>query len=168
MRTKRYNTKDFKAQVNGRWYYFTCYTTNTRDGFCHTVCTTVYGPDVDKFTRVSYRYTGGVDLVPSKTSYLNRAWESFDYESTLRRTIETKALKEDRAGLLDAIIERTKNAEHERCNKMFATFQTLHNNLTDDQKSVLANSPEITSTAQAEGVISVMKLVTAVNAVSGK
>lgn len=37
MATKRYNTKTFDFVVNGEHVYFTCDTTNTKNGFCHHV-----------------------------------------------------------------------------------------------------------------------------------
>lgn len=37
MANKRYNTKTFDFVVNGEHVYFTCDTTNTKNGFCHHV-----------------------------------------------------------------------------------------------------------------------------------
>lgn len=37
MATKRYNSKTFDFVVNGEHVYFSCDTTNTKNGFCHHV-----------------------------------------------------------------------------------------------------------------------------------
>ncbi len=73
MATKKYNQQFFTLQENNNTIVFHCYTTNTKNGFCHTVKSldsSLYGAKLTSDT---------------KSSYLNRTWERYDYESTLKR-----------------------------------------------------------------------------------
>ena len=68
--TKRYNQQNFHIEMpNGETYSFYCYTTNTRNGFCHTCYCSNNGKN-------------------SKVSYYNRTWESYDYQSVLYNAFE--------------------------------------------------------------------------------
>lgn len=51
---------------------FVCWTTRTKCGFCHSVAIT------DE-RNICKEYT------TTKTSYYNRTWESYDYETTIKR-----------------------------------------------------------------------------------
>ena len=72
--TKKYNIQYFVLNNDdNKQTVFCCYTTKTRAGFCHTVVTTnsdVYGSKM---------------ITDTKTSYYNRTWERYEYESTLKR-----------------------------------------------------------------------------------
>ena len=72
--TKKYNKQYFALSNNdNNQIVFVCYTTNTKNGFCHTVQTlnnSIYGNKI---------------ITDTKSSYLNRTWEAYDYESTLKR-----------------------------------------------------------------------------------
>lgn len=73
---KRYDFKNFNVGgENG--FEATCYTTDTRNGFCHTCV-------VD-------------GLTDTKISYFNRTWETYDYETVLRVAIKkyNKVFKTD-------------------------------------------------------------------------
>lgn len=124
MATKRYNQKRFEADVNGVNYEFICYSTNTRCGFCHTVQT---WRDYRNIT------------TDTKTSYYNRTWERFDYETTLENAIK-KCPAADRAGLRAAIIDRTANEERERTAAFVGTFGRVFGSLTDENKARVADA----------------------------
>ena len=138
---KKYNCKDFAAVVNGREIRFKCYTTDTRAGFCHTV--------------VSLDY----NTTDTKTTYYNRTWERFDYETTLSRAID-KLPKELREPVRRQIIDGEAAAEHERAEAMFGAFQRLHDGLSDENKARLASSGlEINNEGDAKAVMGLMALM---------
>ena len=85
---KHYNTKIFTAKVNGEEISFTCYTTYTRAGFCHTA------------HLMGWKY----DTTDSKQTYYNRTWERFEYESVLKRAID-KLPTDVRQQVYDQIID---------------------------------------------------------------
>ena len=72
MATKRYNSKTFVFTVNGEEVRFYCNTMYTRMGFCHHVFAVGFGKDYEH----------------SRVSYLNRTWESFQYETALLHAVE--------------------------------------------------------------------------------
>lgn len=151
MATKWYNQQNFSASVNGREYSFYCHTTSTRNGFCHTVET----------------LADGSWLRDTKISYINRTWERFDYETALKRAIE-KCKAEDREQLNEIIIERKYQEEHEKCEKFLSAFKSEYDKLSDKNKEILKNSPEITSDEQAKGVLGVMKMMNAFDVLLGE
>ena len=142
MATKWYNQQNFSASVNGREYSFYCHTTSTRNGFCHTVET----------------LADGSWLRDTKISYINRTWERFDYETALKRAIE-KCKSEDREKLNEIIIERKYQEVHEECEKFLSAFKSEYDKLSDKNKEILKNSPQIVSDEQAKGVLGVMKMM---------
>ena len=117
MTTKRYNIKTFEFVVNGEHIYFTCDTTNTRMGFCHHV-----------FVSGSGKYNEH-----SRVSYLNRTWESFQYETALLHAVE-KFPKNLRASLRLEIQAVAKN-EHEKAEAFCAAFAANFAALTAFSKS---------------------------------
>lgn len=151
MATKWYNQQTFSASVNGREYSFYCHTTSTRNGFCHTIET----------------LADGSWLRDTKISYINRTWERFVYETALKRAIE-ECPKADQAELREIIIEKKFKEEHEKCEKFLSAFQSEYNNLSERNKEILKNSPEITSEEQAEGVLGVMKMMNAFDVLLGE
>lgn len=67
--TKRYSIMFFSVKnANGDGFDCECWSTNTRNGFCHTCHI--------------------VGLTDTKLSYFNRTWESFEYETVLINAIE--------------------------------------------------------------------------------
>lgn len=139
---KRYDKQTFSANVGGVEYNFYCHTTNTRCGFCHTVCTQVDG---------SY-------LRDTKVSYLNRTWESFTYETALKRAIE-KCPKVHQQALRDIIIDKKAQDEHEKAEAFVDAFKSEYDKLSDKNKEILKNSPHITSEGQAKSVLGLMKIM---------
>lgn len=136
--TKRTNFLSFSANVNGIDVHFTCWTTSTRCGFCHTVA--------------CYSH----DITDTKVSYYNRTWESFTYETALRRAI-SKLPKSLQAGATSQIIDKTETETRERAEAFTAAFSRLHSSLSDDNKKRLENSGiEINTEADASAVMGLM------------
>ena len=133
----------FTATINGVDYNFDCYTTDTRNGFCH------------------HCISNGEH---SRISYYNRTWESFRYETVLRHAIE-KYPKKMREELTAQLITHTSKAEKEKAEKQLDDFKAQYDQLTPENKERLANSGiEINSAEQADGVISMMKMMNAFSA----
>lgn len=136
MATKRYNNQEFKATVNGREYVFSCYTTNTRNGFCHTVITYIDG----------WSQSGS-----TKQPYLNRTWERFTYETVLKRAIG-KCAKDDQPTLMAVIIEGTSQTERDKAEAFVGAFSAAFNSLNEENKQHIRNAfPDgIQTQAQAD------------------
>ena len=149
--TQRRNCQTFTAEVNGHEYTFNAYTTSTRNGFCHTICTFVFDGE--------FR-----NLTDTKVSYWNRTWERFEYESALSRAIE-KCPKADETAMRDILIEHKAKKKHEECEAFLKSFESAYNKLSDKNKEILRNSPQIQTQEQAEGVLSVMHMMNAVDAI---
>ena len=108
MATKRYNIKTFDFVVNGEHIYFTCSTTNTKNGFCHHV----------------FAIGGGKDYEHTRVSYINRTWESFQYETALLSAVAKfrKSLREP----LRLEIQAVAKNEHEKAEAfLLNSVQTL-------------------------------------------
>ena len=146
MATKRYGQQEFTAEVDGKVYTFHCWTTNTRSGFCHSCA----------------NYDGLFDTV-TKIGYFNRAWESFTYESVLKRSID-KCPIHLRGELRKQLIDKTAKEEREKAEAFVSAFQAEHEKLSDRNKEILANSPTIKTQEQAEGVLGVMRMMNAFDA----
>lgn len=139
MRSSRRNIQTFTADVNGVHVQFTCWTTSTRCGFCHTASCDTY------------------DTTDSKVSYYNRTWETFTYETVLGRAIDKLPYKSLREGARAQIIEKTAQEKREECQAFCKTFEALHNSLSQEKKDRLAASNiEITSEADASAVMGLM------------
>ena len=147
METKWYNRKRFNATVNGEDFSFFAHTTNTRNGFCHTVST----------------ITPDGWLRDTKVSYINRTWERFDYETALKAAIK-KCKKQVQQSLYEQIIEGPANAEKKRCDAFLGAFTEQYKKLSEKNKKILSNSPQIQSEQQAQGVLAVMKMMNALDA----
>lgn len=143
MATKWYDKQTFSANVNGIVYNFYAHTTDTRNGFCHTIQT---------YRDLSYY---GTD---TKVSYYNRTWESFTYETALKRAIE-KCPKTDQKALTDILIHKKVQEEHEKCDAFLKKFEGEYNKLSPKNKEILKNSPTIQSEEQARGVLGVMTMM---------
>lgn len=142
MATKIYNRKTFEFTVNGEKIYFYCNTTYTKNGFCHHV----------------YTVGGGKENEHSRVSYLNRTWESFEYETVLLHAVN-KFSKSMRAPLRLEIQAVAKN-EHEKAEAFCAAFQANFAALSTEQKKfVQEHTPEITNMDQAKVVNSAMAMM---------
>ena len=132
MAYKLYGREVFRATVNGEEFTFTCYGQGTSYGFRH-ICTLGYND-----TTVA-RYVK--DDIIAKASYYNRTWESFKYETVLRRAIDNLDVSEDtRAKLKAIIIDKTAQDEHEKCEKEVQAFKALYDKTSDSFKERMANS----------------------------
>ena len=142
--SKQYNIQYFTAKVNGDEIEFRCYTTYTRNGFCHTA-----------------HYCGWkYPMTDSKVSYLNRTWERFDYETVLKRAID-KLPKEIRQAVYDQLIEKKAVEEHEKAEAFVNAFSAVHSKLSPENKERLANSGiEMHSEGDAKAVMGLMGLMT--------
>ena len=128
MATKRRSFQDFSCTINGNEYRFECYTTDTRDGFCHTVRSLDY------------------DVPATKVGYLNRTWEDFKYQSALRKMIRKfpAAWQEE---MTRQLVEAPAEAEREKCDAQLGAFQKLYDGLTPENKERMKSFP----TLQNEG-----------------
>lgn len=144
MATKIYNRKTFEFTVNGEKIYFFCSTTDTKNGFCHHVYTVGCGKENEH----------------SRVSYLNRTWESFQYETALLHAVD-KFPKSMRVSLRLEIQTIAKN-EHEKAEAFCAAFQANFAALSTEQKKfVQEHTPVITSMEQAKVVNSTMAMMAA-------
>lgn len=144
MATKIYNRKTFEFTVNGEKIYFYCNTTYTKNGFCHHVFAVGFGKDYEH----------------SRVSYLNRTWESFQYETALLHAVE-KFPKSLRAPLRLEIQAVAKN-EHEKAEAFCAAFAANFAALSTEQKKfVQEHTPEITNMNQAKMVNTAVAMMAA-------
>lgn len=144
MATKRYNHKDFEFTVNGERINFYCWTTDTKNGFCHHV----------------WAVGGGKDYEHTRVSYFNRTWESFQYETALLHAVE-KFPKNLRAPLRLEIQAVAKN-EHEKAEAFCAAFAANFAALSTEQKKfVQEHTPKITNMNQAKMVNSAIAMMAA-------
>lgn len=143
MAVKQYNFRYFTAKVNGKEIEFRCYTTDTRNGFCHTA-----------------HYVGwDYSISDTKVSYLNRTWERFRYESVLERAID-KLPTDVRQQVYDQIIDGKAAEEEQKTKEQFEAFKSLHDSLSDENKERLAKSGiEMHSEADVKGVMGLMALM---------
>ena len=144
MATKRYNTKTFDFVVNGEHVYFTCDTTNTKNGFCHPV----------------FASGGGKYYEHTRVSYLNRTWESFQYETALLYAVDK--FPKSMRGPLRLEIKAVAQNEHEKveafCQAFAANFAALS---TEQKKFVQEHTPIIQNMDQAKTVNAVVGMLAA-------
>lgn len=156
MAYKLYGRQVFEAEVNGEKYIFTCYSQNTSYGFTH-VCTRGYNNTTE-------RKWIKRDII-AKACYYNRTWESFQYETVLRKGIENLSEpKEVKEKLHAILITKTAQDEHEKVEKEVKEFETLWNGLSEANKQHIRNGVGengIQSEEQADMVMGVMKAMTA-------
>lgn len=153
MATKRYNQQTFTADVTGYGtIVFHAYTTDQWDGFCHSV----WCDDIERLTSKS---------ATTRVKYYNRTWESFEYETCLRKAIEKfpKAMQQE---LHEQLIEHKEKEIHERCEKQLARFKELHAGLTDRQKEVLAQTPPMQTQEDADRMMGIMGVMNIFNQMS--
>ena len=154
MAYKLYGRQVFRAEVNGIEFTFTCYGQSTSYGFRH-ICTLGYND-----TTVA-RYVK--DDIIAKACYYNRTWESFKYETVLRKGIENlNESKEVKQKLHDILIDGKADEEHEKAEKDIQNFENLWNGLTDKNKDHIRNGlgeNGIQSEEQAKAVMGIMALM---------
>lgn len=144
---KQRDIQYFTAKVNGKEYEFRCYTTWTRNGFCHTVENRTY------------------NVSNTKVSYLNRTWERFTYETALNRAIdkllkETYLSKEVVEEIRAQIIDGKAAEEEQKAEEQFEAFKNLHDRLSPENKERLANSGiEIQSEGDMKSVMGLMGIM---------
>lgn len=154
MAYKLYGRQVFRAEVGGKKYTFTCYSQNTSYGFTH-VCTEGYNNTTErKWIR---------SRIIAKACYYNRTWESFQYETVLKKGIENLCEPQEVKDKLYAIlITKTAQDEHEKVEKEVAQFETLWNGLSEENKQHIKNGVGengIQSEEQADMVMGVMKMM---------
>ena len=144
---KQRDIQYFTAKVNGKEYEFRCYTTWTRNGFCHTVENRTY------------------NVSNTKVSYLNRTWERFTYETALNRAIdkllkETYLSKEVVEEIRAQIIDGKAAEEEQKAEEQFEAFKNLHDRLSPENKERLANSGiDIQSEGDMKSVMGLMGIM---------
>lgn len=129
MAYKLRNREVFRAEVNGKNYTFTCYTQDTSYGFRHVCCEGFSNTDNASYIKN--------DII-AKATYYNRTWESFRYETVLKKAIELQP-KEDREQLKAILIDKRNIEEHEKCEKEMKAFENLYNQTSDRFKDVAKN-----------------------------
>ena len=145
MKTKRYNSKTFVFTVNGEEVRFYCETTRTRNGFCHHV----------------FASGGGKYYEHSRLSYLNRTWESFEYETALLHAIDKfpKSLRVP----LRLEIQAVSKTEHEKAEAFYKVFAANFAALSTEQKKfVQEHTPVIQNMDQAKTVNAVVGILAAI------
>ena len=94
--TKKYNKQYFVLnESDNKQTVFYCYTTKTRLGFCHTVVS------------LNNSIFGNKIITDTKTSYLNRTWESYDYESTLKKACRKISQDAYKSAFIENKLNRT-------------------------------------------------------------
>lgn len=144
MATKRYGQENFHIEMpNGKTLSFYCWTTDTRNGFCHTV----WCADRDETT---------------KCSYWNRTWECYSYQTVLQRAFE-KLPKEYREACKLWDIAKCHH-DHEECEAFIEQFKKVYDKTPQELKDKLANSDiHLQTEEQARGLMGLMHLATVLN-----
>lgn len=138
---RKYSHAEFSAIVDGETYRFHAYTTNTRNGFCHTVESLDYG------------------VSDTKVSYCNRTWERFEYETALRSMIR-KFPKSMQKALTDQLIEHKSAEEAAKADAMFDNFKSLYDGLNEENKARMAKLPPMQNESDARAYMGYMGLLT--------
>lgn len=144
MATKRYNQQAFHIDTTEGVYSFYCWTTHTRNGFCHTcLCS-----ETEQTTKVSY---------------YNRTWESYGYQTALRKAWAKlpKKLHEQFKAWDDLKVTH----DHEKYEKQFARFKELYSGLTVRQKDAMQNVT-LQTEQDVESVMSIMAMANVMNELS--
>ena len=154
MAYKLYGRQVFRATVDGKDFTFTCYGQGTSYGFRHICCEGFSDTTVARYVK---------DDIIAKATYYNRTWESFQYETVLRRGIENLNVDKDTKAKLKAIlIDKTAQDEHEKCEQQIKAFESLWNGLSDKNKEHIRNGLGdnlIETEEQANAVMGVMALM---------
>ena len=154
MAYKLYGREVFRATVDGREFTFTCYSQGTRYGFRHICCEGYSDTEVARYVK---------DKIIGKACYYNRTWESFKYETVLRKAINNLYESDEvKAKLRAIIIDKTEQEERERCEAQVKAFETLWNGLSEKNKEHIRNGVGengIQSDEQAQTVMGVMQMM---------
>lgn len=154
MAYKLYGRQVFRAEVNGEKFTFTCYGQGTSYGFRHICCLGYSDTTVARYVK---------DDIIAKACYYNRTWESFKYETVLRKGINNLDVADEVKEQLKAIlIDKTAQEEHEKCERQVKAFETLWNGLSDKNKEHIRNGVGengIQSEEQAQVVMGVMQMM---------
>lgn len=114
---RKYDFQNFNFLVNGKEIDIRCYSTDTRNGFCHhAMCG-------DEHTRISY---------------YNRTWERFEYESVLKSAADK--FSKDAAAQIRKQIDDIAEHKRQKCEEDLKRFEGLYNSLSDNAKGILARS----------------------------
>ena len=150
-----YGREVFRATVNGEYYVFTCYGQGTSYGFRHICCLGFNDTTVARYVK---------DDIIAKVSYYNRTYESFKYETVLRKAISNLDVTDEVKEQLRAIIiDKTAQDEHDRCEREVKAFEALFNGLSEANKEHIrkgVGENGIQSEEQANMVMGVMKMMT--------
>ena len=150
-----YGREVFRATVNGEQFTFTCYSQGTSYGFRHICCLGFSDTTVARYVKN--------DII-AKACYYNRTYESFKYETVLRKAINNLDVTDEVKEQLRAIIiDKTEQEERERCEREVKAFETLFNGLSEANKEHIRNGVGengIQSEEQANMVMGVMKMMT--------
>jgi len=138
---KRFNQENFHIQMpDGKVYGFYCWTTHTRDGYCHTV----YCAQTDQTT---------------KTSYCGRTYECYPYQTTLHRAF--KKFPAAHRKVFDEWDKQHEKEIGEQCDKMFGCFKAAYDAAPESTKQMLAQSDvQMNSEDDVKVVIGLLKLGT--------
>ena len=103
-----------------------------------------------------------------RITYYNRTWESFTYESMLRKIIcdffSGKKEKLNRECLLKQV-QAIADHESEKCAAWLKAFETAYNGLTGEQRQSLADADiEITNEKQADVALATIQAMALLNA----
>lgn len=133
---KIFNKQTFTFIVNESPVAIYCDTKHVSTGFLHH----------------AYLCGFGRNFEHSRIKYINRTWESFNYESVLKAAA-AKLKKVDREALL-LEIETYKNNEREKYKKLLAAFEQNYKSLSTEQKDFIkAHTPHIETANQARAVV---------------
>jgi hypothetical protein len=159
MAYKLYGRQVFEATVsNGEKYTFTCYGQGTSYGFRH-ICTLGYNNTTEcKWIKK--------DII-ARCSYYNRTWECFTYQTVLNAAINNLNVDEQtRQDLKTILIDRKELEVKKEVEEWTKDFENTWNSLSEKNKQHVRNGLGdnlIQTEEQAKGVLSVMKLMNAMD-----
>lgn len=143
---KIFNKQTFTFIVNGQPVAIYCDTTHVNTGYLHH----------------AYLCGFGRNFEHSRIKYINRTWESFNYESVLKAAA-AKLKKADRDTLL-LEIEMYKNNEREKYKKLLPAFEQNYKSLSTEQKDFIKeHTPHIETVNQARAVAGVVGCLAVMN-----
>lgn len=133
--SKRYNRKTFTSEN----FYVLCARFDRRCGFADE-CTVFYN---------------GSEYVEGIQKWINRTWESFDYESAMLDAME-KLPNNLQEIFRKEIITAEKEREKRQVEAFLSGFKKNYESLSDESKEILKKTPMIETVEQAEAVAGVV------------
>ena len=122
--------------------YISCWTTDTRNGFCH------HAQYVADGAVVAYR----------RCSYLNRTWECFRYESVIKGLCEK--LRKAKRVLVEDMLKKRAQREHEEAEKFVEAFSNVVGKLGEEKRKKLAETVGVIETeGQAKAAMAMATLM---------